>query len=83
MPVVLSDAGNAGQSTGDQEDVFDAMLGKDERNKDERVLMLQWVYVLFSVRPLTPKELCFGVTQLRGPWGSLPNHEPSHRKAHQ
>jgi ankyrin repeat protein len=56
---------------GDLEDVFDAMLHKDERHKAETVLILQWV--LFSPRPLTPEELFFGVTievapQLQGPW---------------
>ena len=56
---------------GDLEDVFEAMLGRDETHKAETVLMLQ--FVLFSVRPPTPEELFFGVMievapQLGGPW---------------
>jgi hypothetical protein len=51
---------------GNLEHVFDAILGKDKRHKAETVLTLQWV--LFSTRPLTPEELFFSVTQLKGPW---------------
>ena len=56
---------------GDLEAVFDKMLGRDDANQPETVLMLQ--LVLFSPRPLTLEELFFGVTaetapQLSGPW---------------
>jgi ankyrin repeat protein len=56
---------------GDLEAIFSAILGDNEADKAETVLMLQWV--LFSRQPLTPEELYIGaVTEAapkpQGPW---------------
>ncbi|KAL9082665.1 MAG: hypothetical protein Q9165_008825 [Trypethelium subeluteriae] len=56
---------------GDLEEVFDTMLAKGESHKAETVLILLWV--LFSPRPLKPKELFLAVMtkvapQLIEPW---------------
>ncbi|KAL7953127.1 hypothetical protein V8C34DRAFT_318450 [Trichoderma compactum] len=42
------------QIPGDLEDLFQTLLNKDDGNKDEMMLMLQWV--LYSMRPLKLEE---------------------------
>ncbi|KKO97162.1 hypothetical protein THAR02_10737 [Trichoderma harzianum] len=43
------------QIPSDLEDLFQTLLNKDDGNKAEMMLMLQWV--LYSMRPLKPEEL--------------------------
>ncbi|KAL6814616.1 hypothetical protein V8C40DRAFT_107231 [Trichoderma camerunense] len=47
------------QIPGDLEDLFQTLLNKDDGNRAEMMLMLQWV--LYSMRPLKPEELYFAV----------------------
>ncbi|PTB54376.1 hypothetical protein M431DRAFT_521233 [Trichoderma harzianum CBS 226.95] len=47
------------QIPGDLEDLFQTLLNKDDGNKPEMMLMLQWV--LYSMRPLKPEVLYFAV----------------------
>ncbi|KAK3338513.1 hypothetical protein B0H65DRAFT_479220 [Neurospora tetraspora] len=55
----------------DLDELFSTILSKENPDKQETILMLQWV--LFAVRPLEPEELYYatlagtGVTNL-GPW---------------
>ncbi|PKK48535.1 hypothetical protein CI102_7932 [Trichoderma harzianum] len=49
------------QIPGDLEDLFQTLLNKDDGNKPEMMLMLQWV--LYSMRPLKPEVLYFAIRE--------------------